>query len=312
MGESVEQYIVELYNLAEHCNYGDLKSEMIRDRLVVGILDKSLSERLQLDSALTLEKAKKIIRQREAVQEQQQVLNGATSSSLNEVRPTHPGNRRGQRDSVKHNQGPKNLKHNQPTSKNCSRCGKQHHPKAKCPAKEAVCRRCQRKGHYSAYCFTKLEEISVPEESSLDSAFLNTVEDDTNTSWIAQIKLNGQDTMFKLDTGAEVSAVTQDTYQSLGMQLTTPQKVLYGPSQTPLKVIGQFQGRLEYNGKETLQSVYVVGKLKRNLLGLPAIKALNLAVRVEAVTNTTTNSVVDKFPSLFKVWKILRRNIQLS
>ena len=94
---------------------------MIRDCLVVGILDKLLSEHLQLDSALTLEKAKKIICQREAVQEQQQVLNKAMSSSLNEVRPTHPGNRRGQRDSVKHNQGPKN--HNQPTSRNCSCCG---------------------------------------------------------------------------------------------------------------------------------------------------------------------------------------------
>ena len=36
-GESAEQYIVELYNLAEHrCNYGTLTSEMIRDRLVAG------------------------------------------------------------------------------------------------------------------------------------------------------------------------------------------------------------------------------------------------------------------------------------
>ena len=26
-GELVEQYIVELYNLVEHCNYGDFKSE---------------------------------------------------------------------------------------------------------------------------------------------------------------------------------------------------------------------------------------------------------------------------------------------
>ena len=28
-GELVEQYIVKLYNLVEHCNYGDLKSEMM-------------------------------------------------------------------------------------------------------------------------------------------------------------------------------------------------------------------------------------------------------------------------------------------
>ena len=73
-----------------------------------------------------------------------------------------------------------------------------------------MCRRCQRKGHYKAYCFTKLEEISIPEEVSLDSAFLNTVEDETNTSLIAQIKLKGQDTVFKLVTREEFS-----TYQNI-------------------------------------------------------------------------------------------------
>ena len=76
---------MELYNLAEHCNYGTLTFEMIRDRLVVGIQDASLSQRLQLDPELTLEKVKKIVRQREAVQEQQQVLKGATSGDLDEL-----------------------------------------------------------------------------------------------------------------------------------------------------------------------------------------------------------------------------------
>jgi len=87
-GESAEQLIVELYNLAEFCNYGELTSEMIRNRLVVGICDHHLSERLQLDSKLTLEKAKKAIHQHEAVQGQQNVLKGATeplSSSLDRL-----------------------------------------------------------------------------------------------------------------------------------------------------------------------------------------------------------------------------------
>ena len=53
-----------LYDLAEHCYYGKMKEEMIRDRLIVGIRDTTLSEKLQLDSALTLESAKKAIRQR--------------------------------------------------------------------------------------------------------------------------------------------------------------------------------------------------------------------------------------------------------
>ena len=72
--ESVEQFITKLYHLAEHCEYGELRNEMICDRIVVGIRDSALSERLQLDPELTLEKAKKLVRQREAVHEQQQFL----------------------------------------------------------------------------------------------------------------------------------------------------------------------------------------------------------------------------------------------
>ena len=53
--ESVEQFITNLYQLVEHCEYGELKEEMIRDRIVVGICDSALSEKLQLDSELTLE-----------------------------------------------------------------------------------------------------------------------------------------------------------------------------------------------------------------------------------------------------------------
>ena len=43
-GESVEQYITVLYTLVETCEYGNLTEELLRDRLVVGIRDSSLSE----------------------------------------------------------------------------------------------------------------------------------------------------------------------------------------------------------------------------------------------------------------------------
>lgn len=47
---------------------------MIRDRIVVGIRDEAMSQKLQLDADLTLKSAKKMIRQHEAVQEQQAQL----------------------------------------------------------------------------------------------------------------------------------------------------------------------------------------------------------------------------------------------
>ena len=57
MNEKVDSFIMSLYRLAEHCNYRDLHDEMIRDRIVVGLRDSNLSERLQIDPELTLDKA---------------------------------------------------------------------------------------------------------------------------------------------------------------------------------------------------------------------------------------------------------------
>ena len=38
-GESVDAFITDFYTLAEHCNYKDLRDDLIRDRIVVGITD---------------------------------------------------------------------------------------------------------------------------------------------------------------------------------------------------------------------------------------------------------------------------------
>ena len=51
-----------------------MKEELIRDKLVVGIKDTVLTKCLQLDPDLTLEKAKKEVRQKEEVREHKQVL----------------------------------------------------------------------------------------------------------------------------------------------------------------------------------------------------------------------------------------------
>lgn len=54
--ETAEEFITSLHCLAEHCNFGTLKEEMIQDRIVVGVKDATLSEKMQLESTLTLKK----------------------------------------------------------------------------------------------------------------------------------------------------------------------------------------------------------------------------------------------------------------
>ena len=54
--ESVEEFIRVLYKLTEHCEFQD-RDTQIRDRLVIGLKDKTVCQKLQLKEDLTLEKA---------------------------------------------------------------------------------------------------------------------------------------------------------------------------------------------------------------------------------------------------------------
>ena len=69
-GENVETYIRSLYELASRCNFGEMKEMCIRDRLVVGLQDKTLSTELQMKHDLTLETAVQLARNSEQVKQQ--------------------------------------------------------------------------------------------------------------------------------------------------------------------------------------------------------------------------------------------------
>ena len=129
-GETAEQYIVALYSRAENCDYGAMKEELIRHRLVVGIRDATLSERLQLDAELTLEKVNKFVRQKEAIHEQQQVVregdNRSNPIQLDAVRMLRQRHRQ-PRGSVQSREDT-----TRKLAKQCSRCGGGPHPREKC------------------------------------------------------------------------------------------------------------------------------------------------------------------------------------
>ncbi len=153
--ESVEQFITSLYALSENCSYADLRNEMIRDRIVVGIRDHKLSERLQLDSDLNLEKAKTLVRQREAVQEQQGALRGnpRLELSVDYVRrkPQGKGAYRTSREQQRPGSDHRLVEQKpEPRAPKCTRCGKGPHPRSSCPARESICHTCGKRGHYSS------------------------------------------------------------------------------------------------------------------------------------------------------------------
>ena len=182
----------------------------------------------------------------------------------------------------------------------CKCFGKDHLLGERWPAKAATCYKCNRKGHFSSQCFSKTVAASA-EELSLDTAFLRVLNSGKISPWTVTLKLQGMNTHFKMDTGAEVTAISERIFHSLkGVTLTKLNKILHGPTRQPMKVLGQFTGTLSSKDKRVSEPVYVIQGLRTNLLGLPAITALKLVSRINATSSTEEQDWLAQYPSLFK------------
>ena len=283
-GESMEAFITALHKLAETCEFGALREELIRDRIVVGIQDSKLSEKLQLDKDLTLDKAVTLVRQAEQVRQQQGLLRSTSAttsatSEVNAVKANKSQDRNRQQKLRKQNQG-------QP----CKWCGRTpRHEREQCPARNATCRNCNKPGHFEKVCRSEKAAIRAV-DATIDTLFVDTLKNNLSSSdtWQAELKVNDKLVKFRLDTGADATVLPLDTFnQLLSAPLSPPDKVLCGPNRAKLDVVGYFTAVLEWRGKQTTQTVYVLRDVHQPLLGQSAIEALGLIKRLCAVTDNT-------------------------
>ena len=78
-------------------------------------------------------------------------------------------------------------------------------------------------------------------------------------------------------------------------KLHTTKRVLGGPDSKPLSVVGVALLPLSFKGKTCNQRVYILENLKNNLLGLPAIQALEILKQVDGIEVPIT----EQYPKLF-------------
>ena len=72
--QSIDSYATELRTRVDHCDFGDLKDSLIRDKIVIRIRDSKTRERLLRESELSLDKACQICRTSEKVKLQTQEI----------------------------------------------------------------------------------------------------------------------------------------------------------------------------------------------------------------------------------------------
>ena len=299
--ESVDKFITDLYAIAKYCEYGGPHDKLIRDRIVVGIRDAQLSEKMQMESELTLARAVTLARQSECIKTQQPTVRGELSqeSTVEVVR--------GDKTMSKVQNRIPQVQTNLPLSqrgKKCGRCGRPGpHNQAQCPARDAIWHKCRKTGHFNkSVC--RSTRLSVRMVETENSEFLGTIHSsdvsavETN-KWTKTLNLNQRDVLFKIDTGANVTVIPESFYKiQQDGPLQPTERSLTGAGQQPLEVQGQFVGHLRYNSLETEQKIFVIQGLSRPLLGRPAIKALSIVSVVEPIMSL--DSVTEKFPRHFQ------------
>lgn len=204
--------------------------EAIRDRLVLGIRDKDLSQRLQPTSDLTLQKA--VDWQHETVQVQLSVQRGELKDNIDTLsydshrgghkaghhshhcsgRGGHYGGGAGghrgsgageQRSSggAKGHRGAGGKSH-----RKCPNCGRDHERGATCPAWGKVCINCGKQNHFKAVCRStkKLDDVT-------SHFFLGSLGDGAadEPPWRVNLTLGNRVVSFKIDTGANVSVIPE-------------------------------------------------------------------------------------------------------
>lgn len=167
--KTIHQFIVELQSQADQCEYGDMKSDLVRDRIVVGVRDKKLREYLMDVDNLDLNKCIQKSKQWVSNHQQTQRFDSVEDDNLDAVASKPERKYQSKSEGRPSRERP------------CERCNKTFHRGNTCPAKFTSCKACSEKGHWARSPLCKKSSGRVNEVDSnmdkltedADSLFLN-------------------------------------------------------------------------------------------------------------------------------------------
>ena len=148
----------------------------------------------------------------------------------------------------------------------CKICGYEH-TRDTCPAKGQKCRTCRKTGHFSHCCNLNKQQSGgkgshhVPEVLT-DTCWVYATGVENSEPWTVELDLTGDrhKTVFKIDTGADITILKQSDYQRL---LHRPE--LYPSSIAYLKspggsvdTLGEFTANVTFTGQDFTFQVLVV------------------------------------------------------
>ena len=232
--QTVDEFITEIQVRSKDCEFADdqnINETLIRDKIICGLKDKKLQEKLLCIEDLKLEKLITLCRTHKEAQVQAKEI--SKEENVNNVNTrnnnTSNSNRHNTLKTKVQNSNNSNGANSQSQQiRSCKYCG-QTHPPRQCPAYRHVCKKCSKYGHFENVCLSsriprhqqKKDVQEIQEELSSDSEdessfYVSTVKNDKcKSNWQFKADVNGTQVLFKLDSGADVNILSTSDFNRL-------------------------------------------------------------------------------------------------
>ncbi len=316
-GETVATFVSELRSLAEFCNFNNTLDDMLRDRIVCGINNTKIQQRLLAEKTLTLAKAIELAQGMETAAKNakelaQQDTASASAGSEGVHRVTPPKRGKDTGDTRHKFQG------------TCFCCGTLGHRRSSCRFKDSVCRGCGKTGHLVRVCRSKPNGKRPPGKSHRKKAVHhlqeNASEGSESSDYIdyglyainssskpqpynTELAINDTMVKMEIDTGASLSLVSERTFRDFWPELTlSPSGItLHSYSGESIPVVGTVEVRVKYRDQEAILPLLVVKGEGPSLLGRNWLSELRLNWHeIFWLHNTSLERLLDKHKAVFE------------
>ena len=228
LSETLDQYLIVLRQLSTDCQFVAVTAEInreeaIRDAMITGLRSSYIRQRLLENRSLTLSEAYNQARALESAHKQAETYRStdtishvaavAASSSVDEI-VADEGQPAPSLAAIKVSRRPLP---SVTTSSRCYFCGLDKHPRSKCPAREAICHFCAKRGHFSKVCKSTSAESKTVSASMITSLLAAA----PNCLKQAQLSvlINGITTNALVDTGSSESFFSLDFAKRLKVKI---------------------------------------------------------------------------------------------
>ena len=307
--ESVRDYVAELKRLSEYCEYNESLEEMLRDRLVVGINDRRIQQRLLSERNLTFPKALEIAQAMEAAEVGIQDL--SSTGAVNTDKMFVMTNRQHKSST---------------TTKSCYRCGGPHAHNS-CKFKDSTCFRCKKVGHISKVCRSSEMKVNHSKVKNKKPHKANALEENScdeqtyvlynmcssSPPLYKRLKVNGKDIDFQIDTGASLSVMSRKTFaEKINTPLKPSSKILKTYTGEIVKICGETVVEVVDGNKTVNLPIVVVEKGEPPLLGRDWMQHLHLDFAINEVHDQQLDTLLHEYDHVFKKSAGLIRDVQVK